>query len=257
LDNIFDLKDVSYKYPGNLKALYGINLSIKAGEKVTILGSNGSGKSTLLSILDALIFPDSGTFSAFGNPVKSDMFDSLDKNDYSSFFRRKVGLVFQNSDIQLFSSSVYDEVTFGPMQLDIPVDEVKSRAEEVMEMMGIMNLRDRAPHTLSGGEKKKVCIASILSVNPDVLIMDEPTSGLDPRSKSWFTKFLNELSQTDKTIVVATHDLETVTSISRRTLVFDENHTIIADGKSEDIIDDTELLTSTNLIYNQMNPFKN
>ncbi|MBP2133231.1 cobalt/nickel transport system ATP-binding protein [Methanomicrobium sp. W14] len=252
MDKLFDLTGISYSYPGNFRALNDVTLSIRPGEKVSILGSNGSGKSTLLSILDALIFPDSGSFSAFGNPVRSEMFDSLDDNPYSRFFRKKVGFVFQNSDVQLFSSTVYDEIAFGPLQLDLDPDEVKARTEEVMEMMGITKLRDRAPHTLSGGEKKKVCIASVLSVNPDVLLLDEPTSGLDPRSKFWLTEFLSGMGRTKKTIITATHDLETVTAISDRALVFGEEHNIVADKKSQDIMEDTQLLASTNLIHSHI-----
>lgn len=252
MENIFELEKVSYSYPGKFDALKNVSLSIGAGEKISILGANGSGKSTLLTILDALVFPDSGSFTAFGIPVKSNTFDTLEDNEYSRFFRKKVGLVFQDADIQLFSSTVFDEIAFGPLQLDLTFDEVKSRTEEVMEMIGITKLRDRAPHTLSGGEKKKVCIASVLSTNPDVLLLDEPTSGLDPRSRGWLTEFLAELGKTNKTIITATHDLDTVTSISERAVVFGEKHTIVADGDSATITEDTELLASNNLIHSHM-----
>ena len=178
METIFDLRDVSYTYIRRFEALRNVTLSFKAGEQTAILGANGSGKSTLLSILNALTYPTSGEFSAFGTPIKEEVFDTLEENEFARFFRKKVGFLFQNPDIQLFSSTVFDEIAFGPLQLDLPPEEVQKRTEEVIAMLGIENLRDRAPHMLSGGEKKKVCIASILSTNPDVLLLDEPTGVL-------------------------------------------------------------------------------
>ncbi len=125
-----------------------------------------------------------------------------------------MGFVFQNPDVQLFCSTVFDEVAFGPLQLDLSKDEVIKRTEEVMSMVGIAGLRDRSPHTLSGGEKKKVCLASVLSVNPDVLLLDEPTAGLDPRSQLWLIELLQGLTKAGKTIITATHDLDIIEQIS-------------------------------------------
>ena len=188
MEPIFDLRDVSYTYLRRFEALKGVTASFQAGEQVAILGANGSGKSTLLSILNALSYPTSGEFYAFGTLVKEDVFDSLEDNEFNRLFRKKVGFLFQNPDIQLFSSTVFDEIAFGPLQLDLPPDEVQKRTEEVIAMLGIENLQDRAPHMLSGGEKKKVSIASILSTNPDILLLDEPTGGLDPRSQIWLIR---------------------------------------------------------------------
>lgn len=249
---IFDLKDVSYSYLGKFEALLGINLQISRGEEVSLIGSNGSGKSTLLSIMDALLFPTTGEFFAFGRPVEEEVFDSLADSEFRTFFRERVAFVFQNSDVQLFSSTVYDEIAFGPLQLGMAQDEVKARVEEVMKMVEISMLSDRAPHTLSGGEKKKVCIASALASNPDVLLLDEPTAGLDPRTQLWLIELFQELGRAGKTIVVATHDLDTVEHISKRAVIIGEDHTIQADGRSCDVIGDLDLLLAANLIHKHM-----
>ena len=252
METIFDLRDVSYTYIRRFEALKNVTLSFKAGEQTAILGANGSGKSTLLSILNALTYPTSGEFSAFGTPIKEEVFDTLDDNEFARFFRKKVGFLFQNPDIQLFSSTVFDEIAFGPLQLDLPPDEVQKRTEEVIAMLGIENLRDRAPHILSGGEKKKVCIASILSTNPDVLLLDEPTGGLDPRSQIWLIEIIQDLAKAGKTIITATHDLDIVEQISTRAIVVGEDHTIHVDCDCASVMSNLDLLMSANLIHQHM-----
>ncbi len=249
MDTVFDLRDVSYSYAGKIDALRDINLKIKRGEQVSIIGSNGCGKSTLLAILNGLVYPSSGEFYAYGNLVSEEVFDSIKDNEFRTFFRTKVGFVFQNSDIQLFSSTVYEEIAFGPLQLRLPLDEVKSRVEDVMEMMQIGKLRDRSPHTLSGGEKKKVCIASVLVNNPDVLLMDEPSAGLDPRTQLWLIELLQELAHAGKTVITATHDLEIIDQISKRSIVMGEDHRVRLDRDAESVLSDYELLLSTNLVH--------
>jgi cobalt/nickel transport system ATP-binding protein len=252
MGKIFDLQNVSYTYLEKFEALKDVSLKMEEGEQIVVMGANGSGKSTLLSILAALIFPTVGEFHAFGNPVTEDAFNSLDGNEFGRYFRKKVGFVFQNPDIQLFCSTVFDEIAFGPLQLGMLQEEVKRRTEDIMSLMGISNLRDRAPHTLSGGEKKKVCIASILSINPDVLLLDEPTAGLDPRSQLWLIELLQDLAKAGKTVVTATHDLDIVEKISTRAIVFGEDHTIKADADCSAVMNDLELLTSANLIHKHM-----
>ena len=252
METIFDLHDVSYTYLRRFEALKGVTLSFHAGEQVAILGANGSGKSTLLSILNALNYPTSGEFYAFGTLVKEEVFDTLEDNEFNRFFRKKVGFLFQNPDVQLFSSTVFDEIAFGPLQLDLPPDEVQKRTEEVIAMLGIENLRDRAPHMLSGGEKKQVCIASILSTNPDVLLLDEPTGGLDPRSKVWLIDLIQDLSKCGKTIITATHDIDIVEQISNRAIVVGEDHTIKVDADCASVMGNLELLMSANLIHRHM-----
>ena len=246
---IFDLRDVSYSYVGKIDALKDVNLKINQGEQVTIIGSNGSGKSTLLAILDGLVYPTSGEFYAFDNLVSEEAFDAIKDNEFRSYFRTKVGFVFQNSDVQLFSSTVFEEIAFGPLQLNLPLAEVKARVEDVMEMMQIGKLRDRPPHTLSGGEKKKVCIATVLVNNPDVLLLDEPSAGLDPRTQLWLIELLQELGQAGKTVITATHDLEIIDQISKRAIVMGEDHRIKVDGDAEAVLSDYELLLSSNLVH--------
>jgi cobalt/nickel transport system ATP-binding protein len=249
---IFDLQNVSYTYLEKFEALKDVNLTMIAGEQITIIGANGSGKSTLLAMLNALIFPMSGEFYAFGNLVTEDGFNSLEDNKFARYFRTKVGFVFQDPDVQLFSSTVFDEIAFGPLQLGLPQEEVIQRTEEVISMMGLSNLKDRAPHTLSGGERKKVCIGSILSINPDVLLLDEPTGGLDPRSQLWLIELLQDLATAGKTIITATHDLDIIEQISTRAIVFGEDHTVKADSNSDVVMNDLQLLMSTNLIHKHM-----
>jgi cobalt/nickel transport system ATP-binding protein len=249
LDAIFDLRDVSYSYVGKIDALKDISFEVRRGEQISIIGSNGSGKSTLLAILNALIYPTSGEFYAFNNKIIEEVFDSVKDNEFRSYFRTKVGFVFQNSDIQLFCPTVFEEIAFGPLQLDVTPEEVKTRVEDVLEMMEITKLRDRAPHTLSGGEKKKVCIATVLVNNPDVLLLDEPSAGLDPRTQLWLVELLQELSRAGKTVITATHDLEIVERISQRSIVMGEDHRVEFDGSTVEVLDDLALLLSVNLIH--------
>jgi cobalt/nickel transport system ATP-binding protein len=252
MDAIFDLRNISYSYLGKIEALKDITIKINRGEEVTIIGSNGSGKSTLLAVLNGLVYPTSGEFYAFGYPVTEEVFDSIKENEFRSYFRTKVGFVFQNSDIQLFSSTVFEEIAFGPLQLNIPIEEVKARVEDIMEMMEIAKLRDRAPHTLSGGEKKKVCIATVLVNNPDVLLLDEPSAGLDPRTQLWLVELLHELSHAGKTIITATHDLEIMELISKRSIVMGEDHRIKLDDTPKRVLSNYELLMESNLVHEHM-----
>jgi len=249
MDTIFDLKQVSYSYVGKIDALKDITLKIDRGEQVTIIGSNGSGKSTLLAILDGLVYPTSGQIYAFGNLVSEEAFDAIADNEFRTYFRTKVGFVFQNSDVQLFSPTVFEEIAFGPLQLGLTAEEVRSRVEDVLEMMQIGKLRDRSPHTLSGGEKKKVCIATVLVNNPDVLLMDEPSAGLDPRTQLWLIELLQELAGAGKTVITATHDLEIIDQISKRAIVMGEDHSVKMDRDSESVLSDYELLLSSNLVH--------
>lgn len=252
MDTIFDLRDISYSYVGKINALKDISLKVKGGEQIAIIGTNGSGKSTLLAILNGLIYPTSGEFYAYDNLVNEEAFDAIKDNEFRSYFRTKVGFVFQNSDIQLFSPTVFEEIAFGPLQLDVPPEEVKSRVEDVLEMMGITKLRDRSPHTLSGGEKKKVCIATVLVNNPEVLLLDEPTAGLDPRTQLWLVELLQELGRSGKTVITATHDLEIIEQISNRAVVMGEDHGIKVDGSTVNVLDDMALLLRVNLIHEHM-----
>ena len=249
METIFDLKNVSYSYVGKIDALKDVTLKINRGEQVSIIGSNGCGKSTLLAILDGLVYPTSGQFYAFDNLINEDAFDAIADNEFRTYFRTKVGFVFQNSDVQLFCPTVYEEIAFGPLQLNLPAEEVRSRVEDVLEMMQIGKLRDRSPHTLSGGEKKKVCIATVLVNNPDVLLLDEPSAGLDPRTQLWLVDLLVELGRAGKTVITATHDLEIIDQISKRAIIMGEDHRVKMDKDSKSVLSNYELLLSANLVH--------
>lgn len=243
---VFEAKALSYDYPGGIPALRQINFGIRPGELVAIVGPNGSGKSTLLKLMDGLIFPAGGQLLGFGRPLSE---EALKDEAFTAEFRRRVGFVFQDADVQLFSATVWDEVIFGPLQLGISKSEIVSRGEEVLDLLTIAHLRERSPYLLSGGEKKKVSIASVLSVRPQVLLLDEPTNGLDPRSQGNLIDFLLRWADNEKSLVFSTQDLDLVEEIAGRVLVIGADHTIAADGKPEDFLFDPDFLVRTNLIH--------
>lgn len=246
MNPVFELAEASYRYHASIPALELISLKIYPGESVAVLGANGSGKSTLLHLLDGLIFPRWGSVSAFGEILTE---EKLESDDFRRFFRSRVGFIFQNPDIQLFCPTVFDEVAFGPLQLGLAPAEVLQRVEDVLAMLGIDSLRDRTPNQLSGGEKKKVAIASVLSLNPQVLLMDEPTSSLDPRTRYWFINLIGDLRKAGKTIIISTHELSVVAKISSRVLVLTEDHKIAADGTPAEVITDHKLLHRANILH--------
>jgi len=235
-----------YAYAAGAPVLKDLTLDFPQGERTVILGANGTGKSTLLSLLDGLVFPGSGGISVFGKPLSE---DALEDRAFSMDFRKRVAFVFSNPDVQLFSSTVWDEIAFGPLQLDLPASKVRDIVEQQLETLRITDLRDRAPHTLSDGQKKKVAIASSLATDPDVLLLDEPTNGLDPRTQVWLIEVLHDLHRKGKTIISATHDLAIAGDIADRAIVLSEDHTVAADGPFNDVITDEELLLRVNLIH--------
>jgi cobalt/nickel transport system ATP-binding protein len=246
-DAVFELHDVRYVYAGRHTALDGIDLRILRGEQVALLGANGSGKSTLLKLLDGIIGPTSGTMRALGLDVAAvaEGFDAFR-------FHREVGLVFQDPDIQLFSPTVFDDVAFGPLQLGWSQDEVRAASDEALRQMAILHLADRAPFELSGGEKKRAAIASVLSLRPDVLLLDEPTASLDPRTKWVLVNLIRQLGEGGKTLVTATHELEIVPLIADRVVVLGENRRVLADGAPATILEDRDLLIAANLIHEHL-----
>ncbi len=250
---VFVCDDIGYSYLDRFPALDKVSLSIRAGERVALLGANGCGKSTLLKVLDGLIFPSKGTLTAFGQPVTE---DTLEDEQFSQAFRSRVGFVFQNSDAQVFSPSVREEVAFGPLQLGLTPEQAEVRVVETLTMLGIEDLADRAPFQLSGGQKKRVAIAGVLATNPEVLLFDEPTAALDPRSQHWLTDLIEQLGAAGKTIVHATHDLEALDRIADRCVVFSEAHTIVAEGTPDEILGDRDLLLSVNLIHSRSRPLR-
>ncbi len=241
----FQVEKVSFSYHQQI-ALKDVNLTVRQGDRIAILGANGSGKSTLLKILDALYFPQGGTVRSFGESLTE---EALQDETRAFAFRRRVGLVFQDPDVQLFSPTVWDEVTFAPLHLGLPRNEVIERADWAMDLLGITKLRDRAPHRLSGGEKKKVALASILALRPDVWLLDEPTASLDPRSQSRLLDFIGELRRDGKTIITATHDLDIVEEIADRVVMFCEEHEITGEGTPREMLSDYDRLIECNLIH--------
>jgi cobalt/nickel transport system ATP-binding protein len=249
MENIIRLENINYSYIQRHCALSDISFSVKEGEIFSVIGSNGSGKSTLLHLLSGLIFPDTGKLWFKNNPVSE---RSLRDTTFCSYFRESIGYVFQNSDNQLFCPTVFDELIFGPLQMGKGKDIALERAEAVMEMLHISNLKDRPTYMLSGGEKKRVAIGSILTMNPDILLMDEPMSGLDPKTRSFVIELIFQLNEAGKTIVITTHHLELVDHLQSKVAVLSEQHRIEKTGSAQEILSDTELLIRTNLIQEQL-----
>ena len=242
----FRLQEVRYHYARSRLVLDGLSLDFAAGERTAILGANGTGKSTLLALLDGLIFPAAGRIEAFGRPLSE---AALEDMAVAADFRKRVALVFSNPDVQLFSATVWDDIAFGPLQMGLSPAGVREVVERQMESLKITELRDRAPHTLSDGQKKKVAIASSLAIDPEVLLLDEPTNGLDPRTQVWLIEVLNGLHREGKTIIAATHDLGIAGDIADRAVVFGEEGGIAADGPFAEIIANEDLLLKVNLIH--------
>jgi cobalt/nickel transport system ATP-binding protein len=239
----FRARDVSYRYQ-QAPALHGLSMQVSRGERVALLGANGSGKSTLLRLLAGLSFPERGDISFFDQPVTE---RSLQEEAFFFSFRRRVGLVFQNPDVQLFNPSVFDEVAFGPLQLRWPKAEIRERVEQALESMGISHLRDRAPYRLSGGEKKRVALASVLVTDPEVLLLDEPGAALDPLSQSQIVALLKSWKNGVKTVITATHDLDTLEDIADRCYVFQAGQ-IAGEGTPLQVLHDVSLLERTGLV---------
>ena len=242
---LFYLSKVSFGYSSAEPIFRDLSLEIKVGERVSLLGANGSGKSTLLKILCGLIFPQQGCFKAYGQQISE---KSMEGESFTREYHRKVGFIFQNSDVQLFTTRVWDEIAYGPLQMGLNQAQVRQRVEDVLDMLQIQNLRERSPHRLSGGEKKKVAVASVLVLNPEVLILDEPTSGLDPKTERWLVDLLLELNRQGRTIIVSTHNLELAHILATRSLVLSESHELICDGYTQDILANREILMAVNLI---------
>jgi cobalt/nickel transport system ATP-binding protein len=241
---LFELRDLSFHYDG-IRALDSLSLDVAHGERVVLLGANGSGKSTLLRILDGLYFPTTGSIVFDGNPLTQ---ERLEEDAFAFAFRRRVALVFQNPDVQLFQPSVFEEVAFAPLQLQWSKDKVIAAVNATLEVMRIAHLRDRPPYRLSGGEKKRVALASVIVLDPDVLLLDEPTATLDPRSQSQVIDLIQDWKAASKTVITATHQLEIVEDISDRIVVLDQGR-IAADGATAQILADHDLLLRTNLVH--------
>jgi len=233
LEEIIRIDNLSFCYPDGQQALTAINLTIYHGESVALIGPNGAGKSTLLLHLNGILHSN-GVVKVFGKPVD-------DKN--LKWIRSKVGLVFQNPDDQLFSPAVFDDVAFGPINMGYSEPEVQQCVTRALEWVGMTGYERRSPHHLSVGEKKRIAIATVLSMNPEILVIDEPTSNLDPGSKWSLIELLRGFSVTK---IIATHDLELVQALCQRAIVFDGSH-IVADGATDRILADKPLLITHGL----------
>ena len=241
---MFRVENVTFRY-GSVVALDGVSLNIQEGRRSALLGANGSGKSTLLRMLDGLCFPDSGKIL-----FREESIDpiSLEDDRFALAFRQRVGLVFQNPDVQLFNPTVFDEVAFGPLQMRWSKSEIRQRVEGTLETLEITHLKDRPPHRLSGGEKKRVAIASVLVLDPEVLLLDEPTAALDPRSQSQIIDLLIGWGDGKKTVITATHDLGLVEDIADDCFLL-QSGTLVAHGAPAGILENEALLRSSNLIH--------
>jgi cobalt/nickel transport system ATP-binding protein len=246
MDEIIRLENLSYNYISKHNALDDVSLIVNKGEVFSIIGSNGCGKSTLLNLISGLLFPDKGKFYFKGNLITE---KALKDSSFNMQFRQSMGYVFQNSDSQLFCPTVFDEMIFAPLQMGKDKETAFERAEAVMQMLNIECLRDRPTYMLSGGEKKRVAIGSILTMNPDILLIDEPMSGLDPKTRSFFIELIFQLNEAGKTIIIATHHLELVDHLQSRVAVLSEQHKLEKVGPAEEILKDVELLIRMNLIH--------
>jgi len=249
VEDIICLEGISYSYYDKVAAVRDVNLTIREGERFSIIGANGSGKSTLLQIMNGLIHQTKGKYFFRGREISA---QALKDKGFLRFFRERVGYVFQDSDVQLFCPTVLDELLYGPLQLEISEKEAQDRAFQVMQMLNIENLKNRPSYMLSGGEKKKVAIGSVLTMNPEVLLFDEPSNCLDPRTQCFLIELMFALNEAGKTLVIATHDLALIDDLHTQVALLSEEHTIEKIGDSEDILKDEELLLNVNLIHEHM-----
>lgn len=229
--NFIKIKDLHYSYPDGTRALNGINLEIKGKESIAVIGANGAGKSTLLMNLNGTLLPDSGFIQ-----INDHMITKKNLND----IRKKVGMVFQNTNDQLFMPTVFDDIAFGPLNLGFSQEEVKHIVNNTMINLDITDLKDRPPYKLSSGEQRKVTIATILSMSPDILVFDEPTSNLDIKNRRIL---INIIKNIDKTLLISSHDLEFLLEVCTRCILIDKGK-VIKDGKIRDILSDENLLLS-------------
>jgi len=231
--HLLSIQNLSFSYPDGQAALQNVSLAIEHGEKVALVGPNGAGKSTLMLHLNGILSGDGQVLIAGLEVNKSNL----------PLIRAKVGLGFQNPDDQLFSPTVYEDVAFGPLHMGLPEEDVHRCVKRALELVGMQQYGDRLSHHLSAGEKKRVSIATVLSMEPDILVFDEPTAGLDPRARRGLIRLLKGLPLTT---LVSTHDMHMVHEIFSRVVILDEGR-IVADGPAELILNDVDLLESHGL----------
>lgn len=236
---ILQLEHISYTYPDGPLAVEDLSVSIEKGERVAVLGRNGAGKSTFFLLCNGILEPSEGTIRCGGKPL------TRKKKDLTEL-RRRVGIVFQEAENQILAVTVEGEVSFGPMNLGLPMEEVERRTVEALDRMGLGEYGDRSPQYLSGGEKKRVTIADILAMEPDVILLDEPTASLDPENVARLEETLDQLTRAGIALVVSTHDVDFAARFARRGLVFSRGK-LVADGSLESIFSRQELLEEAGL----------
>lgn len=220
---IINLSHISYNYE-EVSALNDISLEIYAGELIFFTGPNGCGKSTLFKLLNGLIFPTKGEYYFDNKKIDK---NTLQDNIFAKNFHKRIGYIFQNPDVQLFNATVYDEIAFGPRQMNLNEEIIHQRVNELLIYLNIQHLQDRPPYHLSGGEQKKVALAAILALNPDILMIDEPLNGLDNKTRQWFKDFLIDFIKANKTILISTHEQELLSLPHSRIIKFNDKHTIL------------------------------
>ena len=232
--HIVDFKNVSFRYPDGTEALKGVNFRITHGESVGVVGANGAGKSTLLQHMNGYLMPTSGTVT---------IGDLTLTGKTKREIRKKVGIVFQNPDDQLFMPTVFDDVAFGPLNLGMDEASVRERVRKALGMVNSLDLRDKPPHHLSAGQKSAVAIASVMAMEPDILAMDEPAANLDPRSRRSLISLLKTFKHSK---IIASHDLDLILDVCQRCIVIGGG-AVVADGPSEEILSNKALLEENNL----------
>lgn len=220
---MISLEKVCYAYDHEVALRY-VDLHIKKGDSLVVQGPNGCGKSTLIKVLNGIIFPSEGHYYYKKHEITE---KSLKDKKFAKWFYQQMGYVFQNADTQLFCGSVEEEIAFGPIQMGLSDEEVKKRTQDCMKLFGIEKLRERPPYHLSGGEKRKVSLACILSLNPEVLILDEPLAGLDEKTQDMLTEFLQNFHRAGKTLITITHNRQLAEKLGTSFAVMSEDHELI------------------------------
>ena len=201
---MISLESVTFSYDG-ITALHDVSLSVAKGEAVSLMGVSGCGKSTLLRMINGIVLPSSGSYRFDGEEITR---KKMDDRLFAKAFHKRIGFVFQNAEVQLFCATVFDEVAFGPRQMALSEGDVAERVGDSLSLLEIDHLAGRQPFHLSGGEKRKVAIASVLALNPEVLTLDEPLTGLDPRTQRWFVDLIVKLNRSGKTVITSSHNLD-------------------------------------------------
>ncbi|MEV4838517.1 ABC transporter ATP-binding protein [Nonomuraea sp. NPDC049486] len=229
IPNSLEVSRLAYAYPDGTQALFGVDLAIRRGERVALLGPNGAGKTTLVMHLNGILTPGHGTVTVAGTPVRRDTLKEI---------RQRVGLVFQDPDDQLFMPTVRDDVAFGPANAGVRGEELAAVVKNALERVGMLDVADRPPHHLSFGQRRRVAVATVLAMEPEILVLDEPSSNLDPAARRELAEILRSL---DVTVLMVTHDLPYALELCERAMILSDG-VVAADGPTRELLGDAELL---------------